>query len=122
MKAKTKLIMSEKAIVTDDEGKKRQMYIQERGSVCSSVSPYKFGSWKTNETVLNSKIEGMKPLERVVLNKNTVAWRYSESECGSHYSPSVSNTPAYIQSETAHFDEHGNYAGGTMADQSDLND
>lgn len=36
-----------------------------------------------------------------------------ESNCDS------SDVPDYIEEGTAHFDEEGNYAGGTMADQSE---
>jgi hypothetical protein len=49
--------MSKKAILTESNGQTKTVYIQEKGNVVSSVSPYKIGSFKTNKDVLTSRLE-----------------------------------------------------------------
>jgi len=61
--------MSKKVIVSDSKGRERTMYLQEEGSVVSTVSPYPQSSYKTEENVFNSSIkdaETGEPMERPV--------------------------------------------------------
>ena len=53
-------IVAEKAVLKESNGTERIVYIQEKGSVVSSVSNYPNSSWKTQEDVQTSKLTKLK--------------------------------------------------------------
>ncbi len=52
--------VAEKAVLKESNGTERIVYIQEKGSVVSSVSNYHNSSWKTQEDVQTSKLTKLK--------------------------------------------------------------
>ena len=52
--------VAEKAILKESNGTERVVYIQEKGSVVSSVSKQPNSSWKTEEVVQTSKLTKLK--------------------------------------------------------------
>ena len=52
--------VAEKAILKESNGTERVVYIQEKGSVVSSVSKQPNSTWKTQEDVQTSKLTKLK--------------------------------------------------------------
>ena len=57
---KGKQFAAEKAILKESNGTERVVYIQEKGSVVSSVSSSPNSSWETQEDVQTSKLTKLK--------------------------------------------------------------
>jgi hypothetical protein len=83
-----------KAILTEKDGSKKTVFIQERGSVVSRVSTNRNGSFKTNFDVLTSDL------------KQEDEDNFSES--------SGSSNNDYSDYSSTHFDEDGEFLGGSL--------
>lgn len=57
---KSQPFVAEKAILKEKNGTERIVYVQEKGSVVSSVSKQPNSSWKTQEDVQTSKLTKLK--------------------------------------------------------------
>lgn len=91
---KKKQPFAKKAILRDN-GKERIVYIQEKGSVVSSVSNHPNSSWKTQEDVLTSKL-------RI----------FDDEENDSNSYPS--NDDNYPQYSITYYNDEGECLGGVL--------
>lgn len=86
---------AEKAILREN-GKERIVYIQEKGSVVSSVSNHPNSSWKTEEVVQTSKL------------------RSFDDEENDNNSYTSSNDDNYPQYSITHYNDEGECIGGVL--------
>jgi hypothetical protein len=82
-----------KAILTEKDGSTKTVFIQERGSVVSRVSTQKDGSFKTNFDVLTRNLKEYED-------------DFSEN--------SNSSNNDYSDYSSTHFDEDGEFLGGSL--------
>lgn len=88
--------VAEKAILKESNRTERIVYIQEKGSVVSSVSKQPNSSWKTEETVQTSKL------------------RSFDDEENDNNSYSSSSNDNYSQYSTTHYNDEGECIGGVL--------
>jgi hypothetical protein len=93
---KGKPFVAEKAILKENDGTERIVYIQERGNVASSVSKHPKSSWKTEEIVQTSKL------------------RSFDDEENDNNSYSSSSDDNYSQYSTTHYNDEGECIGGVL--------
>ena len=87
--------VAEKAILKESNGTERVVYIQEKGSVVSSVSKQPNSSWKTQEDVQTSKLRSFD----------------NENDSDSY---SSSSNDSYSQYSTTHYNDEGECIGGVL--------
>jgi hypothetical protein len=87
----------EKAILTEENGSKRTVYVQERGNVVSEVSSKKHSSWKTTEIVATRRLSSFDDEDDS---------SFSSSGCGSDDGNSTYSS--------MHYNEEGEFLGGSL--------
>lgn len=139
--------MKEQVTIIDNSGDEIKMYLQERGSCVSTVSPYENSSWKTEKNVFNSSIKEFAHVTKdpnkeyfdtpqltmedwnnsssvVTIDNNYDSYDdddFNTSNCSDDWVSNCdgSDIPDHIDPSTAYFDEDGNYSGGSYIDLND---
>lgn len=88
--------VAEKAILKESNGTERIVYIQERGSIVSTVSKAPKSSWKTEEQFATSQLR-----------------KFDDEDCSSD-SLSTSDNDSCSQYSTTHYNDEGECVGGVL--------
>lgn len=90
--------VAEKAILKESNGTERVVYVQERGSIVSTVSKAPKSSWKTEEQFATSRLRKFD----------------DEDNCSQSSSSSSSDSDSYSRYSTTHYNDDGECVGGVL--------